>query len=1334
VKRKLFQLSFLSALLATLVCAGAAMATDAGKPLGFGTADIPEIPRQNVNQTLPRTVQLLIDAIPTAHGSQRIKLIADLGKCKRAEAQPTLFSLLKDPSADTRAEAARSLGAIGDKASITNLEKCFSDVDPSVRREAVIAAATLGDVNATRIGITDADGAVQQAACAFAVMPQSITILSDAMKSLPTAARTAALESLATEKASGQWQPIANCLKGSTSERYAVLRALAAMKVAASEPAILPMLQDGSGIVRREAMVALSHIASPHEMQQIAFRMLEDSDLTVRAAAAEVLSDVPTESAIPMLVEQLSQENEPLRQSARNALIAIGPAAITPAAKLLMDSDDQRQEDGSYILGHLHSRDHLQQHLALLKSSKWLVVKQAARSLELIGEPSAGPALASVVGNYAQLQEDKSASANNSLDAVVASILSAAHLGCSALLPSIKPLIAQLDAEPTVRQAAIYAFGILGSASDSATCHELLSTVENPEEVLFTRLEAAKALGQLRYKHAENVLAAIDSSEANLQFRWVARWARQQITGQTYNFLVPPMNWSADVSITDLPGEPTGEQQISGTIGFEGTYLAGAWVPVHLMFRNDGSQAIEGTAAFAVNNGSESATVRLPCVVPAKSAVNRVAYGYFPYQKNAGQLVATTVEWTDNQGRSIARAPIAARQLSAAEGFGAESNNSLDTVMICLTDSSSEQGGRGYDVHSASNLAKTISERIGFAIKAELLPIQSAPRHPAGYESSRIVVLDADPDQLDTAQRQALLDHIRTGGELLLCATPIKPGSWLSQYQPVIPLGQREVSGIQATQASDQVPFAQAAKIVEAADVAGPDTVVVAGDSQLIHVAIRPMGMGCVAFTSFPINALDGSDDHSVALWKNIFQSTTQSPRVLTTASAPLLGELVGIPTQPISVPIAIIAAYIATVVLAHRFFTNASRPWAYVVTLGVGMVGFACLGATSILRTPRHELTEARLSVLSLGPSGGGRQEELIAFAGSDDPSFGFTADPDATVRSLGSSEREGVQIQELPFAVTRAGVHPMEIKQIWSADSSLDAKFRVKATARFGPSGLAMNVDNGLDESLKRPLLVWGAAWSLPEIAQGTSAIMPLGRNSRGDFVSTGAVRLDIDGLRSAMVSNVLSAGGGVLGVEQRGAMLFGWVNDVPSAIRADQAKIISQNVLCVPVVVMPSESGSVVSVDGSYCRIVPGPGPGAPYDSVRGQWIPGNLSGEWIIGFAPPAEIGTLRPTRVMLNADISAPTQTITLMRGLCAGGKVAGDIPGTALCQWNQPISAQTATFECDSNDFDSGGCVWIRLRVESNSANPSSWFFRNLEMNYVANVIAGPAESRLKRD
>ena len=123
---------------------------------------------------------------------------------------------------------------------------------PSAAR-GLFAAATLEDVNAIRIGLADADDAVRQNRfSAHPVMPESIPILSERSNRLPTSARIAALESLSTGDASANWKTIANCLKGSTSERYpASLRALAAMKAAASASAISPMLQDASGIVRR---------------------------------------------------------------------------------------------------------------------------------------------------------------------------------------------------------------------------------------------------------------------------------------------------------------------------------------------------------------------------------------------------------------------------------------------------------------------------------------------------------------------------------------------------------------------------------------------------------------------------------------------------------------------------------------------------------------------------------------------------------------------------------------------------------------------------------------------------------------------------------------------------------------------------------------------------------------------------------------------------------------------------------------------------------------------------------------------------------------------------
>ena len=115
------------------------------------------------------------------------------------------------------------------------------------------------------------------------------------------------------------------------------------------------------------------------------------------------------------------------------------------------------------------------------------------------------------------------------------------------------------------------------------------------------------------------------------------------------------------------------------------------------------------------------------------------------------------------------------------------------------------------------------------------------------------------------------------------------------------------------------------------------------------------------------------------------------------------------------------------------------------------------------------------------------------------------------------------------------------MEIKQVWSAESSLDAKFSVKATARFGSRGLTLNVDVGLTDSLKRPLGVWGSAWSRPGSPAGQSEVVPLARNSRGILLIQerfGWMWMDCG---STMVANVLSAGGGVFGQERRGAAAF-------------------------------------------------------------------------------------------------------------------------------------------------------------------------------------------------
>ena len=90
--------------------------------------------------------------------------------------------------------------------------------------------------------------------------------------------------------------------------------------------------------------------------QQMALRMLTDPDLTVRCGCRGDCQESDERLAeSPARRSTLSKGNQPLRESARKAMVAVGPTSIPAAVKLLTDSDDQRQIDGSFILGQLRT-------------------------------------------------------------------------------------------------------------------------------------------------------------------------------------------------------------------------------------------------------------------------------------------------------------------------------------------------------------------------------------------------------------------------------------------------------------------------------------------------------------------------------------------------------------------------------------------------------------------------------------------------------------------------------------------------------------------------------------------------------------------------------------------------------------------------------------------------------------------------------------------------------------------------------------------------------------------------------------------------------------------
>src|SRR5205807_1801130 len=108
--------------------------------------------------------------------------------------------------------------------------------------------------------------------------------------------------------------------------------------------------------------------------------------------------------------------------------------------------------------------------------------------------------------------------------------------------------------------------------------------------------------------------------------------------------------------------------------------------------------------------------------------------------------------------------------------------------------------------------------------------------------------------------------------------------------------------------------------------------------------------------------------------------------------------------------------------------------------------------------------------------------------------------------------------------------------------------------------------------------------------------------------------------------------------------------------------------------------------------------------PYDIGRRQWAASTQPGQWLVGFSPPPQVGQLKPLRVTLWADVTAPQQTIRFFRGQCQGGtprpsalrlrleeKSPSATAGERVASWTLPIGQQNVSFSPRPEDYDQHG-------------------------------------------
>lgn len=512
-----------------------------------------------INQTPPRTVELLASALvakPVA--TRRVELVMDLGECGLPSAVAPLVAALSDDDSAVRSAASRSLGKLGDKSVIPHLIKAFEDSDTDVRIASLQAVAGLGDDRVIVRGLRDRDERMFVAACRLT--PSHGELIIERLGSLGVDVKAAAIMALARLR-EAQFAPViaSHLADQPVSVTIAAIEALSAMKAVEFGPQVQALATHSHPSVRRASIMAILVLCDVPTRQSAAATALGDPDLSVRATAANVLSDHPDPSILPQLIVQLAAGDATLNAAARRAIVACSSvdqkACLAAAVKLLGDNSPRRREDGSYLLGAMKSDAEMDRHIALLNDADARLVRQVARSLGQIGDKSASAELLKVVSRF-RSGEENTALSEEGIAAVAEAFVACGLLGEKSALPLSNRLIPEKLSVPVeIRVACIFAAGVLADENDDATASLLMSVLNDnsPFEVERARIEAARALVNQHRLSAIETLRREGSGNLLPALRFACHQAADALSKQKTEYKPPEAPFVAETCIQHAP-------------------------------------------------------------------------------------------------------------------------------------------------------------------------------------------------------------------------------------------------------------------------------------------------------------------------------------------------------------------------------------------------------------------------------------------------------------------------------------------------------------------------------------------------------------------------------------------------------------------------------------------------------------------------------------------------------------------------------------------------------------------------------------------------------------
>ena len=517
--------------------------------LDYGLMNLPIPKNPEVNPATARSVKLLGDALRGAKGLDRVRYARDIGEAQRVEGLDLLRPLLKDDDPLVRQQAIASIGMILPAPGAGEVRALLTDPVPAVRRQAVLTGAALGDASFAATGLNDPDEAVFIAAMGVVAADQAGTIVAR-LPSLSPGAQVVAMAALGRLKHKAGEDVIGSFLDRSLPLKIAAIKALANLGAPKHASAILGLLGDPHPSVRREAVLALHHVADLAVRQNKAIELLKDADPAVRQAACTVLRQNPTPAALAVLAEQLPHEYKPLHDESRNALLAIGTEAIPTAVSLLDHASPARRIDGSWLLGKLKTDAGLARHLQLLKDKDWTVVSQAAESLGYIGRADACEPLMELLATCMGLSK-----AGGRPDAATyvsgeMAIVSAVRLKHRPVLQAVKPMLFSKSFPPNMRAAAAWAMGMMAGEESKAEFRRYIDLQNDELESSLVQGEGLKALGNARVTSLLSYF--LDKRAQLVETDWLSHWVKNRLEGQTTDFNFRPVR-HIDLSVVDRP-------------------------------------------------------------------------------------------------------------------------------------------------------------------------------------------------------------------------------------------------------------------------------------------------------------------------------------------------------------------------------------------------------------------------------------------------------------------------------------------------------------------------------------------------------------------------------------------------------------------------------------------------------------------------------------------------------------------------------------------------------------------------------------------------------------